>query len=326
MKKRLTSWSAHTAWMLALGGAFVVSAQAQETDRREDPARLEVAAVLLEHVETDSLSRIRLSANMVDAGSGTTTTVAAVEGDQERVYELLLRLAAELTEVDGAASGAAIEASTLYALGQMFETRGYKDLAADAYQAVMKNHPELEQAASDWRRLVGRWELNSYGGVLNDEPEFSPSAGDDQFRRDAIFGVRGAYHFGSDVFVQAEVANALATLATGGVRQNLNSFPVLGAVGYTFHVSHNFQLFPSLGAGAVFWRPDETPSGADLDLMAGVGGRLFLTRNHALRADMRVHHVPGALEATLRDLDVSTGQNLWALELSFGVSWFPAGG
>lgn len=316
--------STATCWALVLITAFSSTAGAQESDRAPVVA-LSDAAVTIEE-SADSVSTLRISATVTDASTGVPTTLSEVVGDREQVYALLLELAASLTtDVGDGADAATAEASALYALGQMFEARGYKDLAADAYQTVMKNYPEFDRAAVDWRRLVGRWELNVYGGLLNDEPEYNHGSGEDEFRRDAVFGVRGSYHFTENAFVQAEVANALATLRSGGTRQNINAFPLWGALGYDLHLTHDFQIFPTLGAGVVFWRPDKTSGSADFALSYGLGGRVFLTRNHALRGDVRLHQIPNALGPTLDDLQILTEKTLWALELSFGVSWFPAG-
>lgn len=310
-------------WAVAFVTVFSSTAVAQED---QTPIVALSEASLSVEESSDSLPTLRISATVTDATTGVPTTVTEVQGDRERVYELLLELAAGLSTDEGDGADATnAEAAALYALGQMFEERGYKDLAADAYQTVMKNYPEFEQAAKDWRRLVGRWELNVYGGLLNDEPEYNHGAGEDEFRRDAVFGVRGSYHFTENAFVQAEVANALATLHSGGTKQNVNAFPLWGALGYDIRLTHDFQIFPTLGAGVVFWRPDQTSGSADFALSYGMGGRVFLTRNHALRGDVRLHHVPNALRPTLDDLQLETAKTLWALELSFGVSWFPAG-
>jgi hypothetical protein len=316
--------SASTCSALVLITAFSSAAGAQESS--EAPVVALSDAIVSVEESADSVPTLRISATVTDAATGIPTTLTEVEGDREQVYTLLLELAAGLTtDVENGEDAAEAEASALYALGQIFEARGYKDLAADAYQAVMKSYPEFDQAAVDWRRLVGRWELNLYGGLLNDEPEYNHGSGEDEFRRDAIFGVRGSYHFTEKAFVQAEVANALATLGSGGRKQNVNAFPLWGALGYDLHLTHDFQIFPTLGAGVVFWRPDQTSGSADFALSYGLGGRVFLTRNHALRGDMRLHHIPNALRPTLDDLQLPTEKTLWALELSFGVSWFPAG-
>ena len=39
------------------------------------------------------------------------------------------------------------------------------------------------------------------------------------------------------------------------MRQNLNAYPALVSVGYTFLTTHDFHLFGAVGGGAVFWRP-----------------------------------------------------------------------
>ncbi len=53
--------------------------------------------------------------------------------------------------------------------------------------------------------------------------------------------------------------------------------------------------------------------------------RIFLTRNHVIRGDLRFYQVPDALGKTLDDLGVPRGETLWLLEVSAGLSWFPGG-
>ena len=304
--------------------ALPFQAEGQEPTAPPNDKLADATIVVTEEVP-DSVGSLRISARLLDASTGETLETAEVSGQREDIYGLFVQLATQLMgSVEGDPGS---EAQALFALGQLFEEQGHKDLAADAYQSVMKTHPELTEAREAWERLVGRWEINAYVGIVNDEPEFRASAVDDAFRRDAIFGVRGAYHFPSKIFVQAEVANTLVSYSANGVRQNLSAFPVLGAVGYTFLQSHDFHLFVAAGGGAVIWNPDITSREVNLDLNFGMGSRLFLTRNHVLRTDVRMHRVSNALAGTHAELSVEEGDpTLWGLELSVGMSWFPSGG
>ncbi len=289
------------------------------------PVTMADASIVVTEETVDSIGSLRLSAQLLDPSTGETLETAEVSGDREDVYGLFVMMATQL--MGDVSDDPAAEAQALFALGQFFEAQGNKDLAADAYQNALEVAPKMKEAREAFDRLVGHWEINVYAGLLNDEPEFESAAADDAFRRDAIFGARGAYHFPFQMFLQAEVANTLVSYSASGVRQNLNGFPVLGAIGYNFIRSHDFEFFASAGGGAVFWNADDTGRETNLDLNFGMGGRLYLTRNNVLRADIRVHRVSGALSATNESLAITEADDtLWGLELSAGVSWFPAGG
>ena len=305
----------------ALSLPVSVDGQAPEVEPSVQLAR---ASVVLTEEPADSIGGIRITAQIQDLITGEVLDMGEVSGQREEGYGLFVDLASQL--MAALAREGAPEARTMYALGQTFEAQGYADLAADAYQVAMRSDPDFDEAAEAWQRLVGRWELNAFIGLMNDEPEFGVVEGADQFRRDAIFGLRGAYHFPSGFFVQAEVANSLVAYSVPGMRQNLNAFPALASVGYTFLTTHDFHMFGAVGGGAVFWRPDTTRGEVNLALNYGLGGRVFLTRNHVLRTDLRMHQIPNALRRANDDLALASGQTLWGMELSVGLSWFPSGG
>jgi hypothetical protein len=64
----------------------------------------------------------------------------------------------------------------------------------------------------------------------------------------------------------------------------------------------------------------------DFAAVYGAGLRVFLTRNHVVCGDLRLHQIPDALGKTLDGIGVPRGDTLWLLELSGGLSWFPGGG
>ncbi len=192
----------------------------------------------------------------------------------------------------------------------------------------MEEYPGLTEAADDWRRLVGNWEINVFVGSLNDEPtEYVVIPGmEDNFRRDALLGIRAAYHFPLGFFVQGEVANSLVRVpGTDRRPQNMNVTPILASGGYSLRVRSDFQIFGAIGLGAMRFEPDRTPPEVDFAAAYGGGMRIFLTRNHVIRGDLRFYQVPDALGKTLDDLGVPRGETLWLLEVSAGLSWFPGG-
>lgn len=172
----------------------------------------------------------------------------------------------------------------------------------------------------------GVWEFNGYIGLLNDEPEFDPDeeasgTDGDQFRRDAIFGIRVGYLSAARVFVQAEAANAPVILQPpDGVLRDMNSWWLGGTLGYNVDVARQVQLFPVVGAGLVIWELDETQR--EFTVHYGLGGRYFVDRQLALRADARMHQVPDALgEIRGQFGPADRKQDLFNLELSVGVSY-----
>lgn len=175
------------------------------------------------------------------------------------------------------------------------------------------------------------FELGAFLGLINDQPEFSPDLNRDQFRRDALIGGRLGYTFRSNLFVQAEASNALVqivfddagasnTRSTNGFFGNLN-------LGYNFQPTQDLQVFGLAGAGAVLWDADLPDREVQLQLNYGVGVRYFVTPRVAVRTDLRMHHVPSALESLRSDLaerQVANG-TLYAAAATFGLSLFTEG-
>ncbi len=174
--------------------------------------------------------------------------------------------------------------------------------------------------------LIEGLEVNAFIGVINDEPEFRPYGQGDHFRRDAIYGVRVSYMLPQNFFVEGQGSNALVSMTSDTGRRNVNSFFFGGALGYSFWPQDDFQGFVIAGADAAHLRPDRLSTRTELSLNGGVGGRLFLTDRHAIRGDARMRWIPSAVGDIQNDLmggaDILS-ENLWALELSVGVSFFP---
>jgi len=174
----------------------------------------------------------------------------------------------------------------------------------------------------------GAWELNAFVGLLNDEPEWNPDAPDDQFRRDALIGVRAGYTFPFGLLVQAQGANSLVRVslpngAGGNKARNVNVFLIEGVLGYDIALSQKAELFLVGGAGVAICAPDGMDSETDFVLNYGLGGRYFLNPRLALRGDVRMHQIFDAFAET-RALMLAdpVRQDLFALELSIGVSFF----
>lgn len=193
----------------------------------------------------------------------------------------------------------------------------------------LREEEEGEQTAPARRAGLAGMEVNAYIGMLNDEPEFRPNGDKDEFRRDAIFGVRFSYPMTDAFFIEGHGSNSLVRLDVTGSSRNVNSFFFGGALGYNFWPTTNVQGFVLAGAQAAHFRPDDLFSETDGSLHGGLGGRYFLTDGHAIRADARMHWVPdaiGSIERQLRSVGDLGTDALWALELSVGVSFFPGGG
>jgi TolB-like protein len=315
-----------------------------EVGTEAEAGRLIGARFMVAGVFTDVSGEFRLDARVFDVETSEILRCEEVRDRRERMYDLIVDLAeviaADLhlpaldTEAQAALEARRAreippEALTLYAWGQIFEDRGHLDMAGDAYRRVMSEYPDLTEARDDWRRLLGSWELNVFVGSFNDEPsEYVVVPGsEDNFRRDAVLGVRVAYHLPLGLFVQGEIANSLVRVpAPNGTIQNMNVTPILASGGYSWHVRHDLHLFGAVGLGGMRFEPDRTRSEIDFAAVYGAGARVFLTRNHVIRGDLRLHQIPNALGKTLDDLGVPRGDTLWLLELSAGLSWFPGGG
>jgi hypothetical protein len=187
-----------------------------------------------------------------------------------------------------------------------------------------------DSAADQDSGRSGYWELGAFIGLLNDEPEYHPDEQfDDQFRRDALIGARGGYTLPFGLFLQAQGSNSLVRIAmprpdgNADVR-NMNTFFIESVIGYNVALSSRFDAFLGGGAGVAICSPDGLPSETDFAVNYGVGGRyLFAHSRLAVRGDVRMHQVFHAMEDTRDMMAVApVGNNLFALELSLGISVF----
>ena len=284
--------------------------------------------------------RFRMDARIFDVQTSEIIRSVGVEDDRELLYDLVINLAGEIANgLDLPALDSQTlserqnrivppEAIVMFAWAQVFEDRGDPGLAADTYQRIMQLYPDLEEARDEWLRLRGDWELGVYLGTLNDEPEFvfSSNARDD-FRRDAMIGVRLGYHMPRGFTVEAELGQSLVIIrdAAGG-RQNMNVWPIMASLEWNYHLRHDLQAFIGAGFGAIHFQPDRTSRETNFALNLRAGGRLLLSRNHALRFDLRYFRVSQPLSKTIAEIGVNTRDTLGMLEASIGFSWFPAGG
>jgi len=175
----------------------------------------------------------------------------------------------------------------------------------------------------------GGVEFNAHVGLLNDEPEFDPGdTGQDLIRRDAIVGGRIYYVFPWRGFFGGEVQNSLQRLALPGETPNMQTWWFTGVVGYNFQIGQNLQIFPVLGAGVARFNIKTYNPETDFALSYGVGAKYYVWNSVAIRADIRQHHVPNALEDIRKE---ASGQaevvsaDLYMNELSIGVSYFLGG-
>jgi OOP family OmpA-OmpF porin len=182
----------------------------------------------------------------------------------------------------------------------------------------------------------GGVEFNAHVGLLNDEPEFDPGdTGQDLIRRDAVVGARINYVFPWRGFIGFEVQNSLQRLALPNSTPNMQTWWMTGVIGYNFQIGQNLQLFPVLGLGSARFNVDardadgeDIPPETNVALSYGVGAKYYVWHNVAVRADIRQHHVPNALEDTRK---LASGQDqvpeadLYMNELSIGVSYFLGG-
>ena len=175
----------------------------------------------------------------------------------------------------------------------------------------------------------GGVEFNAHLGILNDEPEFDPNdTGQDLIRRDAIIGLRINYVFPWRGFFGGEFQNSLQRLALPDGTRNMTTWWFTGVIGYNFQIGQNFQIFPVVGAGAALFNIRDLAPETDFALSYGVGAKYYVWNNVAVRADIRQHHVPDALQSIRREgtgLSQVPSADLFMNELSIGVSYFLGG-
>lgn len=176
----------------------------------------------------------------------------------------------------------------------------------------------------------GGWELNAFGGVIDDRPEFHPQTRAFRIGHEEAWGARAGYLLEGGIFLQAEALYAVLDLAytpTGGGRQliNIGSLFLTAGGGYSLRLHPRLQLFGRAAAGAVRWSGSSS-SEVDWVVYAGGGGRYFVSRSLAVRLDAGMRLVPAALEDVRQELRpdlTASGEELWLAEITAGLSWFP---
>lgn len=177
---------------------------------------------------------------------------------------------------------------------------------------------------------TGGWELGGFSGQLNDEPEFGPERGGDQFANDVVYGARAGYVLRSNVFFQSEASISFPEVQPRDDGPTVNSQTLLfgGSAGYNFQPTSRLQIFVSGGAEAVVWDVDRFGTEADVGIKYGAGARYFLAPGLAIRGDVRWHQIRDALQTTRAGAlgAVSAAEkDLWGMEISGGVSIFLGG-
>lgn len=174
----------------------------------------------------------------------------------------------------------------------------------------------------------GRWEVNAFGGVVDDRPEFEAPRGRFAAVHEGVIGARVSYGLSSSVFLEGDLGYTPVVIRynVGGRRtsHNLQAVMLGGVIGYNLHPLDGVEVFALGGLGTIRWS-DHGTNEFDLVFDLGGGGRYFLTPWAALRTDARLHYVPSALKSTRRALrpDLrARGRSLWLPEVSGGFSFF----
>lgn len=201
---------------------------------------------------------------------------------------------------------------------------------------------------------AGAWEIGGFGGMIDDRPEFEIRDGLFRVEHVKIGGIRAAYRFDSEFFVEGTLAYAPVHLRfkTPGEPPFVNEldgvfFNVTG--GHNLTVFSRIDLLARAGLGAVRWHPKtsnliesvvESETGepedrqftfgneVDFTLNSGLGLRLFVTRMVAIRMDAMVRFVPSALTKTQRGFTADHGpfhEGLWMTSVTTGLSFFVGG-
>lgn len=175
------------------------------------------------------------------------------------------------------------------------------------------------------------WELNAFGGIIDDRPDFSVEGADFELAHEGVIGFRVGHGLFSAFFLEGELLYAPMELAfdrePGRSHHELRALFFTGALGHDFQLLPRLQFFARVGMGGVRWNGPDSDE-VDFAFDFGGGARYFIDPRIAVRADVRWHYLPSALGTVRRELrpELSTpAENLWLPELSGGLSVFFGG-
>jgi outer membrane protein OmpA-like peptidoglycan-associated protein len=169
-------------------------------------------------------------------------------------------------------------------------------------------------------------EVSAFAAAFDDRGEFGP--GDDAFFVDpngkALFGGSLAYHFQQRFLIEAGGAFIpMKMRSPTGVVRDLDLTLLNASLGYRLPLTEAFDVAASVGGGFAMWDPSGLGTERDPMLTAGLTARYFFTPMLALRADGRLHQLPGPLGLTGNRQSVNVpDESLLGWSLSGGVSVF----
>lgn len=154
--------------------AQAVKAQSLGADQRVDAAtaaeigKRAGARYVVTGSFADFYGKFRINARVVDARSGAILKVLSnddpKEQDRAQLGAIIQSIAAKLVAAvglppmpagDGAAAAVPTEAITLYSRGLLYESRGDRGKAGDAFQRALSAYPDYDDAREGLRRVRG---------------------------------------------------------------------------------------------------------------------------------------------------------------------------
>ncbi|MFC1791782.1 OmpA family protein, partial [Gemmatimonadota bacterium] len=177
--------------------------------------------------------------------------------------------------------------------------------------------------------LRGPWEIAAFAGGFDDDYEFDPDGRTLYVDPDnnVIFGGFLGYHLPYGFFVGAEGRYVPLDMRPQGAGiTDLDAYFFNGLLGYTIPLHDYIHLYAVGGIGQVMWRPRDYDSENEVGYTYGAGANLFVTNNIAVKAEMRMHQVDGALTQVSRDVaGVAADETFWGWAFTVGLSYRPGG-
>jgi outer membrane protein OmpA-like peptidoglycan-associated protein len=176
------------------------------------------------------------------------------------------------------------------------------------------------------QRAENGLELSAFAAAFDDRGEFGP--GSDAFFVDpagnALFGGSLAYHFRERFFIEGGGGFIpMRMRAPTGVVRDLDLTLLTASLGYRLPLTEALDVAASAGGGFASWDPGGLGTERDATFLYGLTARYFLTPMLALRADGRLHHLPGPLALTGNRQTITVPDDaMLGWSLSGGVSVF----
>lgn len=184
-------------------------------------------------------------------------------------------------------------------------------------------------SAQDGRHFGDRpWEIGLFSGIGDDRPEFETDAVRFAVAHEGLLGVRLARHLRAGPFLEGQLVYLPMELAFDGEdgreRHELRALLFSAGPGVALRPLDRLQLLARAGLGGVRWN-GRGAAEIDVAVDLGLGIRVFIAPDIAVRTEARWGFVPSALKAVRSQMKPDLGpstEGLWLLQLSGGISFF----